>query len=86
MTPPSSDPRIGEIIAEIKSLEDEQKECEFKARELMEAEARGEGAFAQEIFTLRQRKHMLGAKEHHARVRLNHLRLGAPPPGEEGPR
>lgn len=75
---------IEELSAELQRLRSEQAECERKARELMEAEARGEGPFAQEIFRLRQRKQMLGASEHHARVRLNFLRMKSRRPDREG--
>jgi len=67
---------VAELEQEIAGLEQEQRRCEARARELMEREARGEGVFADQIFRQKQEKLRLATEIRHRQVRINHLRLG----------
>lgn len=62
-----------ELEAEIAELSEEQRRCEAKARELIAAEAAGQGSRAAEIHALKQKKQMLNTEIKHRQVRLNWL-------------
>ncbi len=68
--------QVAELEREIAALEQEQRRCETRARELMEREARGEGVFADQIFRCKQDKLRLATEIRHRQVRINHLLLG----------
>lgn len=77
---PLDDPAIRERTAvlerEIAELAQEQTVCAAEVRGLLEREAAGEGPFAQEINTLKQRKMMLATEVQHRKAKLNALLLG----------
>lgn len=80
LTSPLDDPAVRERLAvlerEIAELAREQAVCAAEVRGLMEREAKGEGPFAQEINTLKQRKMMLATEVQHRKAKLNALLLG----------
>ena len=78
---PLDDPEIRQRVTalerEIAELAREQAACQAETRSLMAREAAGEGSFAQQINTLKQRKMMLATEAQHRKVMINALLLGA---------
>lgn len=69
--------RVAALESEIAALAREQAACAAEVRGLMEREAAGEGPFAQEINSLKQRKMMLATEIQHRKAKINALLLGA---------
>ncbi len=81
--PPQVQAEVDGLNQKIAELEEQVRDCDRQARELMEREAAGEGVFAAEVFRHKQRKMMLLTEIQHLKVRINHLLLSGELPPEE---
>ncbi len=75
--PPEDQARIKALEEEIAGLHQQMQDCDKQSRELQGRELAGEGPFASEIFTMKQRKMMLATQIQHCKVRINHLLWGS---------
>ena len=81
--PPEVQAEVDRLNQKIAELEEQVRDCDRRARELMEREAAGQGVFAAEVFQNKQRKMMLTTEIQHLKVRINHMLLtGELPPKE----